>query len=611
MRLESRMMTGKRRVLVVGADGADPKIVARMMREGQLPHLDALRRRGAWGALQTTFPPVSPVAWMTCLSGVPPRQHGIHDFITRAADSYLPTIALFNVHGGGGRIPTYTSRRTAPTLAEMLADAGKTAYILQAPGTFPPMPVAIGGVLAGFGMPDLLGTFGVSAWYTTDAGSKKDAAPEGRALVQPLEPVGGEVWSGRIQGPGQTSQTFVLHRVGSEAVIELAAGGSSAVRLTVGAWSNWLRPTFDLPGIGSIPGLCKFKLVALDRPVELYRTPLYCAPDRPLYPLTEPPEFGAWLQKLVGPFAATGMPADLDGVRRGVVDLDTFLQDAYANWSQQVTMALRLMAETDWDLIFTHLFTIDNVQHLFWHAQDPRHPAHTAQVQERYGGEIERAYRWIDAQLGRLVAQTDENTAVLVVSDHGGAPIYRLVYVNAWLRAQGYLEPREPDVAGQAIKLDWDRTQAAMFGSGSIWLNVQGRDPRGVTPPGAYDALRQEIAQRLLDWRDEDNGQPVVKQVLSGEAVFGKAARQTGPDLIPAFHPGYGLGRGEALGRVMCGRPSVAPNLSRWTGGHEGPYLPADVPGLYVLGGAGVDPKALNNAALQDVAPMLMRLLIE
>jgi predicted AlkP superfamily phosphohydrolase/phosphomutase len=601
----------KRRVLIVGADGADPQIIARLMGEGKLPHLARLCAEGAWGALRTTFPPVSPVAWTTCLTGLPPAGHGIRDFITKAQDSYLPTIGLFDVRAGSDGIPAYTRRRTALTLGERLSAAGRTAYVLKVPGTFPPAPVR-GGMLAGFGMPDLLGTFGVSAWYTSDEPGKKANAPEGKELVHPLRPTGSGMWRGEIAGPAGTERPFILRRDGTRAVLSLGLDARlPAAVLEAGEWSRWNRLVFDVPGRGAVHGLCRFKLVSLGQVVELYRTPVQCAPDAPLFPLTEPPGFGARLEGLIGPYATLGMPADLDGVRRGVVDLDTFFQDAYANWDRQVEMTLRLMEEPSWDLTITHLFTVDNVQHVAWHCQDPRHPSYTSRLGLRYGGEIERAYRWLDGQLGRLLQHVDSETTVIVVSDHGGLPIYRLVYLNAWLRERGYLFPREVSTEGVAARADWGRTRAVMYGTGGIWLNVRGREPRGIVPPGApYEALRREIAQALSSWLDPQTGQQVVKQVLHGEEVFGPEAGEKGPDLLPALQPGYGLGRGEGLGRAMAGTPQIVPNRSAWTGGHEGPYLPSDVPGICVLCGPGVSGgTALGDAGLQDIAPTVLRIL--
>jgi predicted AlkP superfamily phosphohydrolase/phosphomutase len=586
------------------------------MSQGQLPNLSHLCAQGTWGPLRTTFPPVSPVAWTTCLTGAPPSAHGIHDFIAKSETTYLPTIGLFRVRAGSDGIPVYSSRRKLPTIGERLSKAGRTSYLLKVPGTFPPDPI-LGGMLAGFGMPDLVGSFGVSAWYTTDVEGKTAAAPEGGELIHALNPAGQGAWHGQIAGPRGTSQRFVLRRDGSQISLYLEPGaGQSAAVLSVGAWSGWVRPIYDLPGRGAVAGLCRFKLVSLAPAVELYRTAVQCTPDRPLYPLAEPPGFGARLESLVGPYATLGMTGDVDGVRRAVVDPDTFLQDAYANWEQQVEMTLALMSERRadgepaWDLLMTHLFTIDNVQHLFWHCQDPEHPAYSAALAARYGDEIERAYRWLDGQLGRLLEEATEDTVVMVVSDHGGVPIYRLVYLNAWLQSHGYLTPREVTAEGVAARLNWDRTRAAVFGTGAIWLNVQGREPRGIVPPGApYEALRREIAQALSDWRDPETGQTVVKQVLHGESVFGVDTHVEGPDLIVALRPGYGLGRGEGLGRVLSDAPLIVPNLTSWSGGHEGPYLPSDVPGVYVLAGAGKVATRWDDPGLEDIAPAVLELL--
>ena len=586
------------------------------MSQGRLPNLSRLCARGTWGALKTTFPPVSPVAWMTCLTGAPPAAHGIRDFIRKSDDTYLPTIGLFHVRTGSDGLPVYRSRRQVPTIGERLSESGRTSYLLQVPGTFPPHPIR-GGMLAGFGMPDLVGSFGVSAWYTTDVEGKQAAAPEGTEWIHPLAPEGPGAWRGQIAGPQKASLPFVIRRDGSHLSLYLeSSAGQPVAVLSTGAWSGWVRLEFGLPGRGKVPGICRFKLVSLGQAVDLYRTAVQCTPDRPLYPLAEPPGFGAHLESLVGTFATLGMPGDVDGVRRAVVDADTFLEDAYANWEKQVEMALALMAERTaggapaWDLLMTHLFAIDNVQHLFWHAQDAEHPAYTPALAARYGGEIERAYLWLDGQVGRLVASAPENTVVMVVSDHGGSPIYRLVYLNAWLQSCGYLTPREVAPKGVAARLNWDRTRAAMFGTGAIWLNVQGREPRGIVPPGApYEALRREIAQGLLDWRDPQTGQPVVKDVRTGESVYGLDTGVEGPDLVVALHLGYGLGRGEGLGRVLADTALIVPNRTPWSGGHEGPYLPADIPGVYVMADAEPVVTRWEDPSLEDIAPAVLDIL--
>ncbi len=601
-------MESQPRVVIVAADGADPDIFARLIKAGQLPTLSRLGAEGTWGRLETTFPPLSPVAWMTCMCGVSPSRHGIRDFVVKKPRSYLPDIGLFHVQKGQDRIPVYKSRRRAPTLGELLGEAGHSAYVLKVPGLFPPPPTN-GGTLSGFGMPDLLGTFGLSAWYTTDPEGKRASSTEGEKLIKPLTQEGRGMWQGVIPGPANSKCAFTVRASGGSVELTLEAKAASRpIWLTAGEWSGWLRMPFIVPGRGMVEGMCRFKLVSVGRSIELYRTAVQCVPDAPLFPLDAPPGFGAWLMKQVGPFATIGMPSDMDGVRRGVVDQETFLEDAYHNWERQVEMTLHLLSDPSWDVLVSHFFTIDNVQHLFWHYQDPLHPAHDPAMALRFGGEVERAYLWLDRQVERILAHLPPRTTFLLISDHGCKPVYRLLYLNAWLRSRGYLASGDADATGGALRVDWEHTRAAMFGTGGIWINLQGREPCGVVPPGApYEALRRELRDSLLALRDPHGGGPVVKAVLNGEDVYGPEALTDGPDLVVALQPGYGLGRGEGTGRVIPGHPMPVPNHSAWSGGHEGPYLPADIAGMYLFWGDRIPAGAeIGPASLADIAPTVL-----
>jgi len=62
----------------------------------------------------------------------------------------------------------------------------------------------------------------------------------------------------------------------------------------------------------------------------------------------------------------------------------------------------------------------------------------------------------------------------------------------------------------------------------------------------------------------------------------------------------------------VSGVPLIGPNRSQWSGGHEGPYLPGDVPGVLLVAGQGIKPGVeLDNARLIDVAPTILHLLGE
>ena len=74
--------TPRRRVLVIGLDGADWALFEPLVQDGQLPNIARVRSEGAWGGMLSTHPPVSAPAWASFTTGVWPGKHGVVDFLT-------------------------------------------------------------------------------------------------------------------------------------------------------------------------------------------------------------------------------------------------------------------------------------------------------------------------------------------------------------------------------------------------------------------------------------------------------------------------------------------------------------------------------------------------
>ncbi|KAB2834345.1 MAG: nucleotide pyrophosphatase, partial [Candidatus Dadabacteria bacterium] len=79
-----------KKMIIIGFDGMDPKIVKRLMSEGKLPHFSKLSEEGGFKELATSVPPQSPVAWSNFITGMNPGGHGIFDFIHRDPESIFP-----------------------------------------------------------------------------------------------------------------------------------------------------------------------------------------------------------------------------------------------------------------------------------------------------------------------------------------------------------------------------------------------------------------------------------------------------------------------------------------------------------------------------------------
>src|SRR6266404_4280027 len=77
-----------KRVVILGLDGLDFGLTQKLLAQGKLPHLAALRKQGCFKALASTLPPISPVAWSSFQTGVNPGKHNIFDFLTPDLRTY-------------------------------------------------------------------------------------------------------------------------------------------------------------------------------------------------------------------------------------------------------------------------------------------------------------------------------------------------------------------------------------------------------------------------------------------------------------------------------------------------------------------------------------------
>ena len=132
-------------------------------------------------------------------------------------------------------------------------------------------------------------------------------------------------------------------------------------------------------------------------------------------------------------------------------------------------------------------------------------------------------YIEIDAQVGRVMQTVGENTAIVVMSDHGFSSFRRQVNLNRWLELRGYLRLTDSFNRNNFEWLqgiDWSATRAFAIGLNSLYINVRGREKHGIVRPAERAALAQKIARELAAWTDEENGQNIVTQVALREQIY-------------------------------------------------------------------------------------------
>jgi predicted AlkP superfamily phosphohydrolase/phosphomutase len=239
---------------------------------------------------------------------------------------------------------------------------------------------------------------------------------------------------------------------------------------------------------------------------------------------------------------------------------------------------------------------------MFWRAIDPRSSSFNAELAAKHGKVLENYYREMDGILGKALGVSDENTTVLVVSDHGFAPFRRSFNLNTWLVENGYLVLRPGAPAqGRDIFRDanWSQTRAYGLGLNALYLNLKGREKNGGVNPGAQaEALQKEIAERLLAVRDPIDQQQVITRVdRPADAYSGPDASQA-PDLIVGYNRGYRVGWDSVLGGISSS--VIEDNTQPWSGDHCIDFT--KVPGV-VLSNRKI---RAEHPALTDIAPTIL-----
>jgi tetratricopeptide (TPR) repeat protein/predicted AlkP superfamily phosphohydrolase/phosphomutase len=158
------------RVVVIGIDGADWRVIDAIAAHGKLPHLSGLRSRGTSGPIQTVSDiALSPVIWTSVATGKTAAKHGISWFLVDQPD--------------GTRVPVRSYNRKTKAIWNLLAEQGRVPIVVGWWATYPAEDVARGIVVS-----DALGFHGFGATARGGDDARKTHPAELFAEVDALVP---------------------------------------------------------------------------------------------------------------------------------------------------------------------------------------------------------------------------------------------------------------------------------------------------------------------------------------------------------------------------------------------------------------------------------------
>ena len=275
--------------------------------------------------------------------------------------------------------------------------------------------------------------------------------------------------------------------------------------------------------------------------------------------------------------------------------------------------------------LFAVLEAPDRLMHVHYKYIDPAcdhfHRPEAEPIRERAWAFFDE----MDAMIGDLLEWAGEDAYVVTMSDHGFGPKDKAVNVNLALREWGLLgiqgagqmtssqtvrkiargvRKMMPKSMWQKAKqraqasIDWSTTKAfsAPIPQQGIYLNLEGREPHGIVAESDYEAVRDEVIDRLSSMTDPDDGKPVVDRVYRREEVVHGPQAERAPDLFPVCRDyAYELYDGLFSPQVLDDYRHLPRGFHR-------------MDGIFGIAGPGIEARNGLRASLYDMAPTALYL---
>jgi predicted AlkP superfamily phosphohydrolase/phosphomutase len=236
-----------------------------------------------------------------------------------------------------------------------------------------------------------------------------------------------------------------------------------------------------------------------------------------------------------------------------------------------------LLGRQDWDAFAVYFGESDTASHYLWAHHDPKSPRRPPTITTEQQGGLSRVYEALDRAVGALLETAGgPETEITVLSDHGsGGSSDKVLYLNMLLAEHGLLRFRQHRGYGGAqakevaLRRFPPRLRERLFRLGNAWLpgrlesnvrfgaidmrntvafsdelnyfpsiylNIAGREPRGIVPEAQRQETILRVRSALLAARDPWNGKPVIRDVIPREELFEGPYLNRAPDLLLELH---------------------------------------------------------------------------
>ncbi len=248
---------------------------------------------------------------------------------------------------------------------------------------------------------------------------------------------------------------------------------------------------------------------------------------------------------------------------------------------KQTDVLAYLIANKKWDFFFTFYSATAITQHYFWRDMELQN--------NEFKDVIKTAYKSLDSAVDRLIKAAGDEVILFVISECGAGPLASGIQINTWLQKEGFLtykrlngfHPGKKEngkeansfeesfvrskVAGfrksvqglipkswfyfanrnvhwlkswietylESSDIDWSRTSAFSRGKeGDLFINLKGRDPKGIVEEKEYDNVRNRIIEKFSALKNPFTGRYVINKIYKREELYNGPYLEFAPDLL-------------------------------------------------------------------------------
>jgi predicted AlkP superfamily phosphohydrolase/phosphomutase len=426
--------------------------------------------------------------------------------------------------------------------------------------------------------------------------------------------------------------------------------GGEKFSLEAGGWSDFIQVEFVFNELFSAHAVARFHLISCDEEeVRIFVPPVNIDPYHPseYMPISSPPGFSAELAHGIGhAFETLGwacMTNPLKDTEDSQFNAQSFMDDIASTMDRrEQLLAWNLDNAGDWDVFYQVLSTTDRIGHMLYREFDPEHPeydeAYANTVVSAWGRQFplkdalpevyKEADRIVGDVMGRIASgDLGPDCLLLIVADHGFTSFRRGVNLNNLLAEMGYLTFKDDQTLKEVLEsgnsdllgyVDWTQTKAYSMGLGKVFINLKGREPKGIVPQNEYEATIKAIQADLLAVTDGPNGPKVVTSAHSRAELFDGPWVAEGAterlvrgeveiyehdgfaDMFLGFEPYYRVSWSNTLGGLD--KASIVNNTKHWSGGHVS-VDPEHVAGVFFANQKFTEPA---RAGLLDIGPTVL-----